>query len=220
MAIKIFCDFDGTITTTENMVTLINAFVSPELQHTKQKIYNKELSIREGVETMFHSIPSSKLPEMTAHVKNTAIFRPGWTEFLQYVNNRNFEFYVVSGGFTFFIEPLLQEKSNIRGIFANVMQTDEEFLKIHWPYPCDATCSNDCGLCKVKVMQQHTSADDYTIVIGDSITDLEAARNADVVFARDFLIKCCRNEGIAFTEFRTFHDIIAALENVAVEVVS
>ncbi|MGL4522463.1 MAG: MtnX-like HAD-IB family phosphatase [Bacilli bacterium] len=218
MTIKIFCDFDGTITTTENMVTLINKFVSPELQETKKKIYNKEISIRTGVETMFHSIPSSELPAMVNHVLDTAIFRPGWETFLDYIKKQDVEFYVVSGGFTFFIEPLLKNAQAIDGIFANEIDASNPFLTVNWPYACEAHCSNDCGLCKVKVMEQHSTSADFTIVIGDSITDLQAAKKADVVFARDFLIKCCRNDNIPFYEFRTFHDIIEQLEKLPVEV--
>ncbi len=44
-------------------------------------------------------------------------------------------------------------------------------------------------------------------MIGDSITDLQAAKQADKVFARDFLITKCEENYIAYTPFETFHDI-------------
>ncbi|MGL4819872.1 MAG: MtnX-like HAD-IB family phosphatase [Bacilli bacterium] len=212
MTTRIYCDFDGTITTTENMVSLINSFVPTDVQSLKSKIYTREISIREGVSTMFESIPVSAYDAMIAHVKSEAIFRSGFSELLALAAARGYEFYVVSGGFTFFIEPLLKDYTGIQRVYANELVIDGDRLRVSWPVPCDVSCANDCGLCKVKVLEQLHQPGDVSIVIGDSITDFQISKRADLVFARDFLVKCCRNEDIPFHEFRTFHDVIAVLE--------
>ena len=58
-------------------------------------------------------------------------------------------------------------------------------------------------------MREITEADDYKIVIGDSVTDFEAAKQADFVIARDMLLERCRTEEIPHQGFETFYDVIA-----------
>ena len=50
------------------------------------------------------------------------------------------------------------------------------------------------------------------IIIGDSITDLEAAKMADLVIARDFLIEKCEELGIPYVPFETFTDVTKLLK--------
>ena len=56
-------------------------------------------------------------------------------------------------------------------------------------HPCDRLCQNHCGLCKSSLIRKLSDTNDFHIVIGDSITDLQAAKQADKVFARDFLLQ-------------------------------
>jgi 2-hydroxy-3-keto-5-methylthiopentenyl-1-phosphate phosphatase len=56
------------------------------------------------------------------------------------------------------------------------------------------------------------------IVIGDSITDLEAARQADFVLARDFLKEKCLEFNIPFESFETFFDCIESIKKLGVKV--
>ena len=50
------------------------------------------------------------------------------------------------------------------------------------------------------------------IAIGDSVTDLEMAKVADKVLARDYLADTCRELGIPHTPFDTFHECIEVLK--------
>jgi 2-hydroxy-3-keto-5-methylthiopentenyl-1-phosphate phosphatase len=50
------------------------------------------------------------------------------------------------------------------------------------------------------------------IAIGDSVTDLEMAKVADKVLARDYLADTCNELGIPHIPFETFHDCIEALK--------
>jgi len=40
------------------------------------------------------------------------------------------------------------------------------------------------------------------------VTDFELAKQADRVYARDYLITLCEENDIAYTPFETFHDIV------------
>ena len=56
------------------------------------------------------------------------------------------------------------------------------------------------------------AADALSVVIGDSITDLEAAKLADIVIARDFLIEKCEELHIPYEPFESFHDVINIID--------
>ncbi|MGG2095662.1 2-hydroxy-3-keto-5-methylthiopentenyl-1-phosphate phosphatase [Bacillus sp. S13(2024)] len=207
MSIQIFCDFDGTITNNDNIVAIMEKFASPKAETIKQQILSQELSIQEGVEKLFCLLPTSLRDEITAFIKKTAVIRTGFTEFVQFLRENNISLYIISGGMDFFVYPLLEGLVDSTQIYCNTTDFSGKTIQINWPHPCDAHCENKCGLCKSTLIRHLSSQNDFKIVIGDSITDLQAANLADKVFARDFLITKCKEHHITYTPFETFHDI-------------
>lgn len=61
-------------------------------------------------------------------------------------------------------------------------------------------------------MREKAGAEDFKFVIGDSVTDFEAAKQADFVIARDILLEKCDREGIPHQGFETFFDVIDILK--------
>lgn len=41
MSIQVFCDFDGTITNNDNIMSIMEKFAPPEAEEIKQKFYRK-----------------------------------------------------------------------------------------------------------------------------------------------------------------------------------
>ncbi|MEH6939221.1 2-hydroxy-3-keto-5-methylthiopentenyl-1-phosphate phosphatase [Bacillus sp. JJ664] len=211
MAIKIFCDFDGTITEGDNIVTLIKQFASPSAKVLTSDVLSGKISIREGVEKMFSTIPSSKKEEMIRFVTESTNIRDGFQDFIQFVKQSNYDLKVVSGGLDFFVHPILADYLPSSDVLCNRTDFSGETVIIHWDHSCDDHCSNDCGMCKPSVMRKFSHSDDFIIVIGDSITDLQIAKEANLIFARDFLIEKCEELSLPYISFSNFHDIQAAL---------
>ena len=65
---------------------------------------------------------------------------------------------------------------------------------------------------KVNVIKQECQNNEKIIFIGDSITDLNASKCADLVFARDALCGYLREENIEFIEWKDFEDIKSKLQ--------
>ncbi len=84
----------------------------------------------------------------------------------------------------FFVHPILDGLVARDQIYCNVADFSEETVRVHWPHSCDALCTNDCGCCKPTIARQLTRPGDDVIVIGDSVTDFEIAKQADFVYAR------------------------------------
>lgn len=210
----IFCDFDGTVTEKDNIVAIMEEFASDGWQPIVDDILKEHISIREGVGKLFSQISSAKKEEIIEFVLTRSKIRDGFQEFIDFTNKENIPLYIVSGGIDFFVHPVLKDKVNPEHIICNHSDFSKENIKITWPNKCDELCHNDCGCCKPSFIRKIDKVyNDYQkIVIGDSITDLQASKLADVVFARDYLIEKCEENKIPFIPFETFFDVIHALE--------
>jgi 2-hydroxy-3-keto-5-methylthiopentenyl-1-phosphate phosphatase len=208
----IFCDFDGTITNSDNIIAIMKKFAPAEWDTIKNQVLSQEISIKEGVGKMFSLLHSDKKEEITSYIINHAEIREGFKEFVNYTKSQQIPLYIVSGGIDFFVKPLLKDYVEEEHIYCNHSDFTADTITILWPYPCDDQCDNDCGCCKPSIIRSLNNKETFHIVIGDSITDLEAAKHADQVFARDFLIEKCKEQSIAFTPFETFIDVVESLK--------
>ncbi|MGG4264675.1 2-hydroxy-3-keto-5-methylthiopentenyl-1-phosphate phosphatase [Peribacillus simplex] len=207
----IFCDFDGTITNTDNIISIMRKFAPPEWEKLKDDVLQQKISISSGVGDMFSLLDSGLKDDIIQYVSETAGIRPGFYEFVEYTKKANIPLYIVSGGMDFFIAPLLKDILPSDSIYCNNAFFDKEKIYIEWPYACDDQCNKDCGCCKPSIMRGIASAGDFKLVIGDSVTDFEAAKQADFVIARDMLLENCDREGIPHQGFETFYDVIDIL---------
>jgi 2-hydroxy-3-keto-5-methylthiopentenyl-1-phosphate phosphatase len=209
----IICDFDGTITESDNIIAIMNKFAPAGWKAIKDQILSREVSIQEGVGKMFSLLPSDLKEDIIDYLNHNSRIREGFTEFLSFIKENNIPFYVVSGGIDFFVYKLLEDHIEPSKIYCNRADFSGENIQIQWPYSCDQVCSNQgCGCCKPSVIRSMNTEDFEVIVIGDSITDLEAAKGADYTFARDFLADQCDKLSLPYSRFETFFDCKLALE--------
>ncbi len=209
----IFCDFDGTVTDRDNIMNIMKEFAPPEWEPIKDAILDQRITIREGVAEMFSLLPSSKKDEIISYVLDAAEIREGFADFVAFADRTDIPLYITSGGIDFFVRPLLEPYRPLAGIYCNEADFSEDRIQIRFPHGCDEQCeSQGCGMCKPTVIRQLSDEDTFSIVIGDSITDLQAAKGADLVIARDFLVEKCEELGIPYEPFETFHDVTAILE--------
>ncbi|TYS13778.1 2-hydroxy-3-keto-5-methylthiopentenyl-1-phosphate phosphatase [Rossellomorea vietnamensis] len=213
--LKIYCDFDGTITTTDNIISLMKQFAPPEWISIKDDILAQKTSIKEGVGEMFRLLPSSSRAKLIDYLLDTHQLRTGFIDFIEWSNQNNIDLKIVSGGIDFFVEPILEGIVPNEKIFCNSSDFSGDTIRITWPYSCDEHCSNECGCCKTSIIRNDSEKGDYIIVIGDSITDLEGAKMADLVLAcDDFLAGKCEELGLNYLSFETFDEVISILKEI------
>lgn len=208
----IICDFDGTITETDNIIAIMKQFAPPEWNELKEGVLSQGISIQEGVGKMFEMLPSSSKGEIVDYILNHAQIRAGFKDFVQYTQEKQIPLYIVSGGIDFFVYPLLKGLIDEEQIYCNKADFSNEMIKIEWPHSCDEHCDNHCGCCKPSLIRQLTTEDQAKIVIGDSITDLQAAKLADFVIARDLLLEKSKELDLPHKPFTTFYDVIEVLD--------
>lgn len=208
----VFCDFDGTITLTDNVVELFMHFRPEGAEAILRRTTAGECSIRAGVEALFALLPSSLRPEMVDFIQGQMKIRSGMQELLDFCRENEIEFLVTSGGLDFILYPALQPYGiPPERIFCNTTDFSDSHIRIRSAHPCDELCHSDCGMCKSTVMRQYPQEDYYRIMIGDSITDFAGAAFADLIFARSHLEEECRRLQMPHLPFETFHDVVRQL---------
>lgn len=212
----IFCDFDGTITTKDNIIAIMQKFAPPEWEPIKDQILAQTITIQEGVGRMFSLLPSHLKQEIVDFVLTEAQIRPGFQAFVEFTKQQNIPLYIVSGGIDFFVKPFLYDLIAEEKIYCNSADLSKETIQILWPNECDKQCNNGCGCCKPSIIRKLIDDNDI-IVIGDSVTDLQAAKLAHTTFAcGSYLYEKCQELGLNVKDFSTFYDIMTEFQEVKV----
>lgn len=175
------------------------------------QMYARKLTLRAGVRQLLESIPSARYPEIIEYAKTKAI-RPGIVELLDFLDTRGVPFVVVSGGLRIMVEATLSQaktrekslKERVAAIYAVDIDPSHEFLQVYSDFEEGTEMVS-----KVQVMAQHPAAEQ--IAIGDSVTDLNMALYAPVVFARDRLIDYLDEHHQPYIPWHDFFDIRKAL---------
>jgi 2-hydroxy-3-keto-5-methylthiopentenyl-1-phosphate phosphatase len=183
----IFCDFDGTITAEDTFTGMLKT-VAPHLcDEYLPDIYAQKLTLREGVRGMIESIPSQYYAQMIEYVDQIPV-RSGFVELVEFSLKNNIPFHVVSGGLKDMVRRVLSQQwlgnrpllEQVASINAVSIENTGEYLKAISDYESGTEL-----VAKVEVMNEFPAQ--KNISIGDSITDLNIALNADISFARDRL---------------------------------
>ena len=198
----VFCDFDGTITAIETFAGMMKEF-APELsQELMPKMYHRQLTLRAGVRQILESIPSIHYHDILAYAQDKPI-RAGLTQFLDFLKAEKVPIVVISGGLREMVEIILKREGlleKISAIFAVEIDPTHPYLKVHSKFEDQTEL-----VAKVKVMAEYLV--DESIAIGDSLTDLNMASAADLVFARDRLIDYLEAEDKPYIPWDDFSDI-------------
>lgn len=204
----VFCDFDGTITTVDTFGDALAKFAPAIAADILPKLYHRDITLREGVRTILEAIPSAQFPAFVDEV-NDKPTRPGFSEFLQFLGDRQVPCVIISGGLVAMVERVLSRlgtdgqphRTHIDSVAAMNIDTCDEFLTIISPFEGGTELVE-----KVQVMGKYEY--EKAIAIGDSLTDINMALKADLVFARQKLRDYLDQEGKTnYIPWETFHDI-------------
>lgn len=211
----VFSDFDGTITERDVIITIMERFAPPEWKELKDKIlYERTITLKDGVEMLFNLLESSKKSEIVAFIKENVKLREGFEDFLNFCEKENIKLNVLSGGLDFHIEPVLDRFKDRLKILCNKANFNSEKITIDYEYlPKDCSLCGDCGFCKIEAIEKYPKEQFTRILIGDSLTDLSPSKVADIIFARGDLIKYLEQEKRSFIPFSTFYDIQEHVDN-------
>ena len=209
-------DFDDTAAVQNVAELLLNRFGASAWTDVRQQFRDGKLSLKEYQEITFREIQADR-PAMQHYVKEHAALRPWFSELYQFCRSRDIPLAVVSQGLDFYISALL-ERDGFSDVPIYAVDTSFEGGRISYHYNHVYPGRESQGNSKAFVVETFQRRGYYVVFAGDGASDLEASRQADMVFAHRTLARYCDEEGIPYQPFQDFKPILLAVRQLHLNV--
>jgi 2-hydroxy-3-keto-5-methylthiopentenyl-1-phosphate phosphatase len=209
----ILVDFDGTITARDADFVIADAARGPV---AAQAVYGPLAAAYEGLEIGLAEYFEGYLTglelsaaEIAAHA-GAVPCRPGFPALVAACAAQGWGLRVVSEGLDVYIRPMLAALG-AGGVTLSCNRLVEGDDGPQVLPPADGEPCPRCLNCKGAHVRRAHAAGQRVVMVGNGASDLCAAREADLVFARDILAVLCAAEGIPFLAWEDFDAVLAGL---------
>ena len=211
-SIKVFCDFDGTVTKQDVIDLILEKLADPEWLNIESRWIEGEINSRECLSMQIPLIKGdyNAVENLLKEVEVDPTFKP----FSNWCLKQNIPLYIGSEGLSEVINCLFfRENIKVTSIWSNKLEINKNgSFTIKFPYPSK---SENCklGLCKCQVVEQNAK-NELKVVIGDGLNDTCWIEKADLIFAKSKLLNYCELKKIPFQPFQNFNDIKQTLNDI------
>lgn len=211
--IRIFCDFDGTISTKDIGYDLFDRFGEQTPWH------GDLLAGRIGIREYWRGVAGTLRAPLTDDLLDPYLLSvpidPAVRDLLALVRRQGIPFTILSDGLSVYVHRYLELHGvDTAGlpIICNRAGLDQEGrLKVEFPYSADG-CECPSAVCKRNVVLASAGPDDRVIYIGDGLSDFCPAECADVIFAKGSLAAYCNRNGLPHHSWKRMHEVVRDLE--------
>lgn len=215
---RVFSDFEGTITLHDVGDAMFERFGGDRCRRIVREYREGRMSAVDCFRNECGACGPVNLADLDSFLDEQPIDRT-FIEFVRFYRAEGLACYVVSDGMDYYIKRIL-DRCGAKDVpfFANVLQfipvdgTERVRFQPRFPYR-DEVCDR-CACCKRNHLLTMSADDDIIVYIGEGYSDRCPARYADIVFAKDDLLRYCRDENISYYEYDNFSDIIRRLRNI------
>jgi HAD superfamily phosphoserine phosphatase-like hydrolase len=215
--LKIFCDFDGTITKNDVWVSALGKFIKDknQFQIVCDEFINNRITARECIKRELELVEDFNFELFDSYLA-TEELDEYFKEFLAYCENNGYEIVLLSEGLDYYIDYILNREKIELKYFSNrlITRNENEKIKISCEFPySDEVCAY-CGMSKRNIIVNNTNDYDneISVFIGDGVSDFCGSNYADIVFAKKRLASYCWKNNITYYEYKNFKDIINKLQ--------
>ncbi len=217
LSYTVFTDFDGTITRNDIGDTMFKVFGEPmevagDLLEEESKAVGAQENWRRSCATV-----SSLRPETFYSFLDDQEIDVGFHRFERFCCERLIPVNVLSDGFDIYIEHILQREGlGHLPVYSNRLSIGADgTITPAFPYT-DSECAL-CANCKRNHLLTRSSDQHVIVYVGNGRSDCCPARYADVVFAKETLLKFCERENVTYHRFETFDDVLEKFRGLLVE---
>lgn len=213
--VRLFIDFDGTITRQDVGDALFQTFGSFEPVHSELLAGNH--TVASYYQQSAGLLRSEATPEALRQFALSREVDPYVIALFTWCASNGIEVTVVSDGFDVYIEPILTSIGfgHLRR-HCNVLTWNGGSWQPSFPGASES-CGCFCASCKRNVLLTLAGPDDVIVYVGDGRSDTCAAEHADIVFAKGTLAKYCETHGVAHHHFHTMFQVQQILERRLIE---
>lgn len=197
---KIFCDFDGTISNNDLLDIIIKEYYGVDkLLDFENELLNNEIEHNEQLYRNFKNIPYNleEIVEIIKNHENNNVIDDYFNKFYNNSKKNNFDLFIISGGFKQVINKFLPF-IDTKNIYAN-----------------DIYNINRNELDKNSIIDSLKNKDkkELCIYIGDGISDFKVVDNVDILYVKkdSILEKYCKKNNykcVIFKNFKELNDMI------------
>jgi 2-hydroxy-3-keto-5-methylthiopentenyl-1-phosphate phosphatase len=210
-SLKIFTDFDGTITINDVGDAMFERFGGLRCREYIDEYRKGLISAAECFRKEAAACGELNQQDLDVFLDSQPIdmtFMP----FVEFCNSQQIDVTVFSDGMDYYIRRILN-RTGVRDIsvFSNALNvtpvSGSSLVRFEPEFPYLNESCDRCACCKRNIMLTQSGEDDILICIGEGYSDRCPVKYADIVFAKDHLAEYCREEQLPFYEYRSFGDI-------------
>lgn len=217
--IRVFCDFDGTVSPHDVGNSLFSAFGGHAAEGIVKEYLAGSINARQCLRRECESIGSFRMADLIRFVDGFSL-DPGFSGFVNFCNSQGMPVTILSDGLDFYVERILAQHglSHLQ-FFANHAEFigQDESTKLVPAFPFRDEHCDQCGNCKRNHVAVLSADEDRVVYVGDGISDRCPVRYADVVFAKRSLIGYCQEQNISYYEYEDFTDVQRRMEDIVSE---
>lgn len=212
MKTAIFSDFDGTISLKDVGYSLFHHFSNGKNDALLPDWKSGAMSTRDCL--LAEAAMVNATPEEIYKFIDTIGIDQDFATLMTIAQKKSIPLKILSDGLDVYIKYLL-EKANLSNLdfLANHAKLANNTIEITFDHT-NKKCQR-CGICKGEIITDFKDSQDeqYQIIfIGDGYSDICAAKEADILFAKKDLKEYCIKEDINFISYSNFNDILTELK--------
>jgi 2-hydroxy-3-keto-5-methylthiopentenyl-1-phosphate phosphatase len=211
--LKIFSDFDGTITLYDTWIEMGDHFIKKkdEWAEVIKSFEDQKIGARECFLKECELVEDFDINAFNRIIDNQRL-DPLFLDFMRFCGENMLPFVILSEGMDYYIKRILDNNNLNIPFYSNkiVFSDDMKTIGLEFPFS-DSDCVK-CGTSKRNILMNSTADDDISVFIGDGFSDSCVVNYADIVFAKKSLASYCWKNNITYHEYQTFGDIKKKLE--------
>jgi 2,3-diketo-5-methylthio-1-phosphopentane phosphatase len=204
-------DFDGTVTEKDIGDEVCSRFAPSSWRDIDAQWLRNEISLPEAQRRMW-ALARCERGQAVSYAQEVGVLRPGLDALLDGVAARGGEIWLASGGFDFYIEALLTDRTpRFARRFFNQTRFVDGGIDVVFPHT-ELACAR-CAVCKGRVCDAAHQVASRVIFVGDGASDRCALGRADhlCAVAGSLLAEACQASNQPFISFTRFDDLLPTL---------
>jgi len=195
-------DFDGTITKRDVAELILQEFTGDAWREIEK--LHPTIGTRETLRRQFDLVRASEGDVLTA-AERLAELDPTFPPFVDWCRRGGVHLEIVSEGFDAYLEHLLRRWGLDLPYRTNHAEFPDGRVVLTYPH-ADPACTL-CGACKMGRVLRLRAQGYRVAYVGNGISDICPALEADLVFAKEDLERLCVRHGREHIPYRDFADV-------------
>ncbi|MGI9116579.1 MAG: HAD-IB family phosphatase [Gaiellales bacterium] len=200
-------DFDGTLATHDTVDWFSARWAPEDFEAADAALARGEITLDDCLQAQIANITATR-EEVTAFLVDTVAIRPGARELFDFCALHGIEPVVVSAGFASLIHAILHAHGFDLPVSAHEVDFTPDGMRVRFRERllCDR-CGERCKRDEVAALARGRRV----AYVGDGYSDLCAAEDAELRFARAGLVTHLEAEGCDYLPFENMHDVRVGL---------